>query len=128
MNGYKCRPEPATHPDRTHSARVMAEIKLGHKVDPRYVDVVLQAIDAKFEIAEKMGNKFLRESAAEELAIVKAYQSRGTQAEILLKAGDQNRLAAIYLDAGQMDLACKASEKSNALIESWRAYQIEAKF
>ncbi len=128
MNGYKCRPEPATHPDRTHSARVMAEIKLGHKVDPRYVEVVLRAIEAKFEIAEKLGNKFLRESAAEELEIIKAYQNRGTQAEVLIKAADQKRLALMYAETGRMDLANKSLKNHEALMDSWLAYQFEAKF
>lgn len=128
MDKYKQRPSPATHPDHTHSAKIYAEIKRGHKVEPRYVEIVLQAITAKFEIAEKMQSDFMKKEATEELAVVTAYQNRGTQSEVLIKAGDQKRLAEAFGAAGQVELQNKALKKSEELVNAWMAYQVDAKF
>lgn len=122
------RPAPALRPEEVRSAKIYRAISEGFRVDPRYVEALMVTIKAKLEIADKLGNERLRASATEEYNTVKAYQDRGSQTEIMSQAQEQLRISRVYAEHGQDELSKRAREKHDALMASWRAYQIPAKF
>ncbi len=122
------KPAPALRPEEVRSGKIYRAISEGYRVDPRYVEALMATIEAKLEIADKLYNDKLKTSTTEEYETVKAYQDRGSQAEIMNQAQEQLRISRIYAENGQDDLSRWAREKHDALMASWRAYQITAKF
>lgn len=128
MYSTTTRPAPALRPEDVRSNKIYIAVSEGLKVDPRYVDALLETIKAKIEIGEKLQNEQFYANALEEYTAVMAYKNRGSQDAVWTQAHEQERLAKTYDDIGREDLKKRALEKRDALMASWRAYQIQARF